>query len=103
MRFIYTNKAKDYIRKNNIDKIFIREDIERGMGCCDLGSIYLKISQKGNNEDNLKKETSNLVTTYYDPRLDSLLRNYPKVEISVFGLGKRKRFYTATEFSPLNS
>ena len=57
MRFIYTDKAKDYIRKNNIDKIFIREDVERGMGCCDLGSINLRISPKGKNEDMLKKET----------------------------------------------
>ncbi|MFO3716014.1 MULTISPECIES: hypothetical protein [Anaerococcus] len=103
MRFIYTKKARDYIKKNNIEKIFIREDIERGMGCCDLGSIKLKISQKGSNEDKLKKEYSKIVTTYYDPKLDSLLMNYPEVEISVFGIGKRKSFYTATEFSPLNS
>lgn len=103
MKFIYTDKAKDYIRKNNIDKIFIREDVERGMGCCDLGSINLRISPKGKNEDMLKKETSKLVTTYYDPRLESLLMNYPEVEISVFGFGKKKKFYTATEFSLLNS
>jgi|GEM_PF-1058526 len=103
MKFIYTKKAQDYIKKNNIEKIFIREDIERGMGCCDLGSINLKISQKVTKEDNLKKESSDLVTTYYDPKLESLLTNYPQVEISVFGIGNKKRFYTATEFSPLNS
>lgn len=103
MKFIYDKKAQDYIKRKNIDKIFIREDIERGMGCCDLGSINLKISQKGGNEENYKKETSEIVTTYYDPKLEALLMNYPKVEISVFGIGNRKAFYTATEFSPLNS
>lgn len=103
MRFIYSDKAKNYIKKNNIKKIFIREDIERGMGCCDLGSINLKISKKGGNEGDYKKEISEIVTTYYDPKLEALLMNYPKVEISVFGIGNRKSFYTATEFSPLNS
>lgn len=103
MKFIYSQKAKNYINKNNIQKIFIREDIERGMGCCDLGSIKLKISQKGANEENYKKEVSDLVTTYYDPRLEALLANCPEVEISVFGIGNRKSFYTVTEFSPLNS
>lgn len=103
MKFIYDKKAQDYIKRKNIDKIFIREDIERGMGCCDLGSINLKISQKSGNEENYKKETSEIVTTYYDPKLEALLMNYPKVEISVFGIGNRKAFYTATEFSPLNS
>ncbi|MFO3716922.1 hypothetical protein AB9Q04_00990 [Anaerococcus sp. ENR1011] len=103
MKFIYSDKAKKYIKKNNITKIFIREDIERGMGCCDLGSINLKISKNGYNEENYKKETSEIVTTYYDPKLEALLMNYPEVEISVFGIGNRKTFYTATEFSPLNS
>ena len=103
MKFVYTDKAKNYIKKNNIKKLYVREDIERGMGCCDIGSISLKISQKVSNEDNLKKDTSDLLTTYYDPRLESLLINYPEVEISVFGLGRKKMFFTVTEFSPLNS
>ncbi|WP_297281402.1 hypothetical protein [uncultured Anaerococcus sp.] len=103
MKFVYTQKAKDYIKKNNINKLYIREDIERGMGCCDLGSISLKISQKSNNEEKLKKDISDLVTTYYDPKLEALLMNYPEVEISVFGLGRKKMFFTVTEFSPLNS
>lgn len=103
MRFVYTDKAKNYIKKNNIKKIFIREDVERGMGCCDLGSINLKISPKGNQEGNYKKEENDLLTTYYDPRLEALLANHYQVEISVFGIGSRKIFYTATEFSPLHS
>lgn len=103
MKFIYSDKAKNYIKKNNIEKIFIREDLERGMGCCDLGSINLKITTKVSNGDSYKKEKSDLVTTYYDSRLGALLSNHSEIEISVFGIGNIKKFYTATEFSPLHS
>ncbi len=102
MKFIYTDKAKEFIKRNNIKKLYIREDIERGMGCCGIGTIRLKISLNGD-EKNLKSHISDFVITYYDPILDSLLRDNKEVEISVFGIGNKKIFYTKTEFSPLNS
>lgn len=103
MKFVYNKKAQDYIKRKNIDKIFIREDIESSIGCCSISTIKLNISTKGGNEENYKKEESDLVTTYYDPRLESLLVNCPQVVISVFGLRNKKSFFTETEFSPLNS
>ena len=103
MKFIYSKKAQDYIKRKNINKIFIREDIESSIGCCSISTIKLNISTNGDNEENYKKEESDLVTTYYDPRLEALLVNYPQVVISVFGFRNKKSFFTETEFSPLNS
>lgn len=103
MKFIYDKKAQDYIKRKNIDKIFVREDIESAIGCCSISTIRLHIGTKGGDEKNYKKEESDLVTTYYDPRLEALLVNYPQVEISVFGFMNNKKFYTQTDFSPLDS
>lgn len=56
MKFIYDKKAIEYIKRKKIDKIFIRGDIESGVGCCSISTIKLNISTKGGSEENHKKK-----------------------------------------------
>ena len=46
MNFIFREKALDFLKKKNIEKIFVNPDVDAKASCCSLAVFDLDISTK---------------------------------------------------------
>ena len=75
MNFIFREKALDFLKKKNIEKIFINPDVDAKASCCSLAVFDLDISTK-DSEDT-------------------------EIIISAIGLGSFKKLYVENEINSI--
>ena len=99
MKVTYSPKAIEYIKKKNIEDIYIRPKFS-GAQCCGLSSVILEIATKAAANVCYESDTFDGIKTNYDPSIRDYDEN-PEIEISTIGFGSFKKLVTTAEFSSI--
>lgn len=104
MNFILSDKALDFLKKKNINKIFVNPDVDVKASCCGVGSFDFDISIKGDEDiSRYKKEEVSGISIFYNPTLELYLKGREDMEIiiSAIGLGNFKKLYVENEINSI--
>lgn len=104
MNFILSDKALAFLKKKNINKIFVNPDVDVKASCCSVGTFDFDISTRDNEDTKRYKkvEVSN-ISIFYNPTIDLYLRDLEDTDIiiSAIGLGSFKKLYVENEFNSI--
>lgn len=102
MKFIISEKAKDYTLKKNIKEIFINPDLDSKETCCTIGTVDFDVSTKLlGNKETYKKYTNSGIDIYVNPNFFSFVKDDMEIEISAFGIGSFKKLYIVNEINTI--
>lgn len=106
MNFIIKDKALDFLKKKNIDKIFINPDIDYKACCCSVGTFDFDISTKKDEDTTRYKEVDfSGISVFYNPTIELYLegREDMDIVISAMGLGNFKKLYVENEINSIET
>ena len=98
MKFIYTQKAKDYIRSRNIKDLYIKPYYNGGLSC-GIMAIRLSINPNPDSGRFYIRDYFDGINTNYDPIINEFQRSSKEIIITTLGFGKLKKLVSQTEFS----
>ena len=104
MNFIFREKALDFLKKKNIEKIFINPDFDAKASCCSLAVFDLDISTKDSEDTGRYKEVRVYgISIFYNPTLNLFFKGREDAEIiiSAIGLGSFKKLYVENEINSI--
>lgn len=104
MNFILKDKALNYLKKKNIDKIFINPDVDVKASCCSVGTYDFDISTKENEDPSrYKKVVVSGISIFYNPTIELYLKGREDTEIiiSAVGIGNFKKLYVENEINSI--
>lgn len=104
MNFIFRDKALNFLKKKNVDKIFINPDVDVKASCCSLASFDLDISiNDGEDTSRYKEARVSGISIFYNPTIDLFFKGREDTEIiiSAFGLGNFKKLYVENEINSI--
>lgn len=102
MKFIITNKAKDFLAKKNIKEIFINPDLDSKEACCTIGTVDFDVSTKLlGNKDHYRKFSDKDIEIFVNPNFFSFVSDDMEIEISAFGFGTFKKLYITNEINTI--
>lgn len=104
MNFIFREKALDFLKKKNIEKIFVNPDVDVKESCCSLAVFDLDISTKDSEDTGRYKEVRvSGISIFYNPTLDLFFKGREDTEIiiSAIGLGSFKKLYVENEINSI--
>lgn len=102
MNFIFREKALDFLKKKNIEKIFVNPDVDAKASCCSLAVFDLDISTKDSEDTSRYKEVRvSDISIFYNPTLNLFFKGREDTEIiiSAIGLGSFKKLYVENEIN----
>ena len=92
MNFIFRDKALDFLKKKNIEKIFVNPDVDAKASCCSLAVFDLDISTKDSEDTGRYKEVRvSGISIFYNPTLDLFFKGREDTEIIISAIGKKKK------------
>lgn len=104
MNFILSDKALAFLKKKNINKIFVNPDVDVKASCCSVGTFDFDISTRDNEDTKRYKkvEVSN-ISIFYNPTIDLYLKGLEDTDIiiSAIGLGNFKKLYVENEINSI--
>lgn len=104
MNFILKDKALNYLKKKNIDKIFVNPDVDVKASCCSVGTYDFDISTKENEDTSrYKKVEVSDISIFYNPTIELYLKEREDTEIiiSAVGIGNFKKLYVENEINSI--
>lgn len=104
MNFIIKDKALDFLKKKNINKIFVNPNIDYKACCCSVGSFDFDISTDDNEDTKrYKKVEVSKISIFYNPTIDLYLNGREDMDIiiSALGLGSFKKLYVENEINSI--
>lgn len=104
MNFILKDKALDFLKKKNINRIFINPDIDYKACCCSVGSFDFDISTRDNEDTSrYKKIDVSGISIFYNPTIDLYLKDREDTDIiiSAMGFGNFKKLYVENEINSI--
>lgn len=104
MNFILKDKALNYLKKKNIDKIFVNPDVDVKASCCSVGTYDFDISTKENEDTSrYKKVEVSGISIFYNPTIELYLKGKEDTEIiiSAVGIGNFKKLYVENEINSI--
>ena len=104
MNFILSDKALDFLKKKNINKIFVNPDVDVKACCCGVGSFDFDISiREDEDTSRYKKIDFSGISIFYNPTIELYLKGREDMEIiiSSIGLGKFKKLYVENEINSI--
>ena len=104
MNFVFREKALDFLKKKNIEKIFVNPDVDAKASCCSLAVFDLDISTKDSEDTGRYKEIRvSGISIFYNPTLDLFFKGREDTEIiiSAIGLGSFKKLYVENEINSI--
>lgn len=103
MKFIISDKAKDFADKKNIKEIFINPDLDSKEACCTVGTVDFDVSTKLiGNKEYYKKYSDKNIDIYVNPNFFSFIKDKDmEIEISAFGFGTFKKLYIKNEINTI--
>lgn len=104
MNFIFRDKALDFLKKKNIEKIFVNPDVDAKASCCSLAVFDLDISTKDSEDTSRYKEVRvSDISIFYNPTLNLFFKGREDAEIiiSAIGLGSFKKLYVENEINSI--
>lgn len=104
MNFIFRDKALDFLKKKNIEKIFVNPDVDVKASCCSLAVFDLDISAKDSEDTGRYKGVRvSGISIFYNPTLDLFFKEREDTEIiiSAIGLGSFKKLYVENEINSI--
>ena len=104
MNFIFRAKALDFLKKKNIEKIFVNPDVDAKASCCSLAVFDLDISTKDSEDTSRYKEVRvSDISIFYNPTLNLFFKGREDAEIiiSAIGLGSFKKLYVENEINSI--
>ena len=102
MKFIITDKAKDFAAKKDIKEIFINPDLDSKETCCTIGTVDFDVSTKlVGNKEHYQKFSDKDIDIYVNPNLFSFVSETMEIEISAFGFGSFKKLYIKNEINTI--
>ena len=105
MNFILKDKALDYLKNKNINKIFINPDLDAKACCCGVGTFDLNISTKENEDTSRYKEVEvSGISVFYNPTTELYFQGREDTEIiiSAVGIGNFKKLFVETEINSID-
>lgn len=104
MNFILSDKALAFLKKKNINKIFVNPDVDVKASCCSVGTFDFDISTRDNEDTKRYKkvEVSN-ISIFYNPTIDLFFKGHEDTDIviSAIGLGNFKKLYVENEINSI--
>ncbi|MDU5806649.1 MAG: hypothetical protein E6Z55_04160 [Peptoniphilus harei] len=104
MNFILKDKALDFLKKKNINRIFINPDIDYKACCCSVGSFDFDVSTRDNEDTSrYKKIDVSGISIFYNPTIDLYLKDREDTDIiiSAMGFGNFKKLYVENEINSI--
>lgn len=102
MKFIITDKAKEFADKKNIKEIFINPDLDSKESCCTVGTVDFDVSTKlVGNKEHYKKFSDKDIEIFVNPNFFSFVDDDIEIEISAFGFGTFKKLYITNEINTI--
>ena len=104
MNFILKDKALDFLKKKNINRIFINPDIDYKACCCSVGSFDFDVSTRDNEDTSrYKKIDVSGISIFYNPTIDLYLKGREDTDIiiSAMGFGNFKKLYVENEINSI--
>ena len=104
MNFILNDKALAFLKKKNINKIFVNPDVDVKASCCSVSTFDFDISTRDNEDTKRYKkvEVSN-ISIFYNPTIDLFFKGREDIDIiiSAIGLGNFKKLYVENEINSI--
>lgn len=97
MKFILDKKAMDFLRKKEINKIYINPDLEQKAACCGIGTVDFDVSFKDDDISRYLKTNIKNIDIFYNPTISMYIKDDQEITISAFGLGSFKKLFVANE------
>lgn len=103
MNFILKDRALTYLKKKNINKIFINPDVDVKASCCSVATYDFNISTKDDDISRYKTEEVSSISIYYNPTIELYFKRKEDQEIiiSAMGIGNFKKLYVANEINSI--
>lgn len=104
MNFIISDKALDFLKKKNINKIFVNPDVDVKASCCGVGNFDFDISiREDEDTSRYKKVDFSGISIFYNPTIELYLKGREDMEIiiSAIGLGNFKKLYVENEINSI--
>ncbi|MGF0095166.1 hypothetical protein ACQRC6_01890 [Peptoniphilus sp. SGI.035] len=103
MNFILKNRALAYLKKKNINKIFINPDVNVKASCCSVATYDFDISTKDDDTSRYKMEEVSGISIYYNPTIKLYFKGKEDQEIiiSAMGIGNFKKLYVTNEINSI--
>lgn len=103
MNFILKDRALAYLKKKNINKIFINPDVDVKASCCSVATYDFNISTKDDDTSRYKMEEISGISIYYNPTIELYFNGKEDQEIiiSAMGLGNFKKLYVINEINSI--
>lgn len=100
MNFSFTDVAKNYIKKQNIEDLYISIDINSKAACCGVGTVDLLVTRdKKGSYDHFHQASLGELTIHYDPNLAYYFNDESSINIAAFGIGRFKTLFVTNEIN----
>lgn len=97
MKFILDKKAIDFLRKKEVNKIYINPDLDQKAACCGIGTVDFDVSFKDDDIGRYLKINIENIDIFYNPTIPMYVKDNQEITISAFGLGSFKKLFVANE------
>lgn len=105
MNFILNDKAISYLKKKNINKLFVNPDVDVKACCCGIGTFDFDISTKENEDKSRYKEVEvSGISVFYNPTIELYFegREDTEIIISAVGIGNFKKLFVENEINSID-